>query len=129
MIESWGRGIEKNCQACDEDGSPRPEYSINPGDIMIKFTAYPDRLIHPVSQKVTERVAEVTEKVAEITESEKEVLSLLLEDPSSTYAVLAEKLGVSLKTIFLKIKLLKEKGILKRIGSDTKGYWQINDIP
>lgn len=62
-----------------------------------------------------------------MTEPEKEVLSLLLEDPAYTYAVLADKLGVSRKTISLRIKQLKEKGILQRIGSDTKGHWQINE--
>ena len=32
-IESWGRGIEKICNACQEDGSPQPEFSINPEDM------------------------------------------------------------------------------------------------
>ena len=39
FIESWGRAIEKICSACERDGVPQPEYTINPGDIMIKFTA------------------------------------------------------------------------------------------
>ncbi len=64
--------------------------------------------------------------MTEVTEPEKDVLSLLLEDPAFTYAVLADKLGVSRKTVSLRIKQLKEKGILRRIGSDTKGHWQIN---
>lgn len=61
-----------------------------------------------------------------VTEAEQELLILLFEDPASTYSVLAEKLGVSRKTISSRIKSLKNKGILQRIGSDTKGYWQIN---
>lgn len=61
-----------------------------------------------------------------VTEAEQELLILLFEDPASTYSVLAEKLGVSRKTISSRIKSFKNKGILQRIGSDTKGYWQIN---
>ena len=38
FIESWGRGIEKICSACEKDGVPQPVYTINP-DIMIEFTA------------------------------------------------------------------------------------------
>ena len=68
----------------------------------------------------------MTEKVTEVTEPEKEILSLLLEDPAYTYAVLADKLGISRKTVSLRIKQLKGKGILQRIGSDTKGHCQIN---
>ena len=39
---------------------------------------------------------------------------------------MAEKLGISRKTVALRIKTLKEKGIIERIGSDKKGYWKIN---
>lgn len=62
FIESWGRGIEKICSACEEDGVPLPEYTINPGDIMIKFTAPEDRVIRSGIRKVTEKV---TERVTE----------------------------------------------------------------
>lgn len=120
FIESWGRGIEKMCRACEEDGSPLPEYTIHPGDIMIRFSAAEDRIVRTSINRVTERV---TEKV---TEAEKELLGLLLEDPAFTYTVLAEKLGVSRKTVSARIRSLKEKGIIQRIGSDSKGYWKVN---
>ena len=55
FIESWGRGIEKICSACEKDGVPQPEYTINPGDIMIKFTAPEDRLIRSVTGDVYKR--------------------------------------------------------------------------
>lgn len=122
FIESWGRGIEKICQACDEDGSPRPEYNISPGDIMIKFTAAEDKIIRTSLEQVTEGVTE------RVTEAEKEILSLLLEDPAYTYTVLADKLEISRKTVSLRIKALKDKEIIERIGSDTKGYWHIKSI-
>ena len=112
FIESWGRGIEKMCRACEEDGSPLPEYTIHPGDIMIRFTAAEDRIVRTSINRVTE--------------AEKELLGLLLEDPAFTYTVLAEKLGVSRKTVSARIRSLKEKGIIQRIGSDSKGYWKVN---
>ena len=37
FIESWGRGIEKICSACEKDGVPQPVCTINPGDIMIEL--------------------------------------------------------------------------------------------
>lgn len=125
FIESWGRGIEKICDACREDGIPQPEYIINPGDIMVKFTAPADRVIFS-GRRVTEKVTvRVTEKV---TVKENEILELLFEDPAYTLVAMAEKLGVSRKTIAYRIKLLKEKGIIQRVGSDKKGYWKIMDV-
>lgn len=115
FIESWGRGIEKIMNACQKDGLPPPEYSINPSDSMIKFSAPENRIIQS-------KPIEVTEKV---TEKDKEVLMLLIEDPSYTYNALSKKLNVSRKTVSVKIKSMKEKGIIERVGSDTKGYWKI----
>ena len=66
----------------------------------------------------------VLQHYAKVTEAEQKLLSLLLEDPAYTYAVLAEKLGLSRKTISSRIKSLKDKGVLQRVGSDTKGHWQ-----
>ena len=120
FIENWGRGVEKICSSCKSYGAPLPEYTVNPGDIMLKFTASENMLI---STRVTEGV---TEKV---TEKEQEILSLLIEDPAYTYSVLSDKLGISRKTVSLRIRSLKSKGIIKRIGSDTKGYWEIIDSP
>ena len=121
FIESWGRGIEKICQACIEDGSPLPEYTVNPGDIMIKFTASEDRLVRSTTHKVVEKVVE------KVSETEAVILDLLHEDPAYSYTAIAQKAGVSKKTVFVRIKSLKEKGILERIGSDRKGYWKINE--
>lgn len=124
-IESWGRGIEKICNACQEDGSPQPEFSINPEDIMIKFTAAENRIIRSVTPNVTEKVTErVTEKV---TEKEQQVLNLIIEDPGYTSKMMADKLTLSRKTITDRLRSLKDKGIIQRIGSDTKGYWKINE--
>lgn len=38
-IESWGRGIQKICDACKSLGAKRPEYIVHGEDIMVKFTA------------------------------------------------------------------------------------------
>lgn len=64
----------------------------------------------------------VTDKV---TDAEKALLELLIENPALTYAALAGKLGISRKSVSSRIKSLKEKGIIRRIGSDTKGSWEI----
>lgn len=64
----------------------------------------------------------VTEKV---TEKERELLGLLLEDPGYTMLQLAEKMEISRKTVAARLKSLKEKGIIERVGSDRKGYWKI----
>ena len=65
--------------------------------------------------------------IDKVTDAEKKILSHLELDSGYSYVDLAEKIGVSKKTIAEHIKSLKEKGIIKRIGNNKKGYWEIND--
>ena len=84
---------------------------------MVKFKAIPSAR---VTEKVTEKVTETL-----LTESEKKVLEVLKENQKATYFEMADKLKVSRKTVSQKVKSLKEKGLIIRIGSAKKGYWKI----
>lgn len=57
FIESWGRGIEKICTACKKQNVPQPVYTINPRDIMIKFSAPTKKMpkYPSINCKVTEK--------------------------------------------------------------------------
>lgn len=66
--------------ACENDGAPIPEYSVNPGDIMIKFSA-----AKSMQQKVGEKVG------VEVDDKELTVLNHLCDDPGSSYVQIAKK--------------------------------------
>lgn len=53
------------------------------------------------------------------------VFSLILENPNITASGIAERLGISIATAKRRIKALKDNGIIKRVGSDKAGSWQI----
>ena len=65
---------------------PIPEFTVNPSDIMVKFTASEDRIVHG-----TERV---TDKV---TDGERAILQLLEIDPGYTYTAMSVILKLSRK--------------------------------
>ena len=68
----------------------------------------------------------VTPKVTDgVTEEERQVTELLQKDSTYTTAMLAEALGISRKTVSKRLKSLKDKGIVERVGSDRKGYWKL----
>ena len=99
--------ICKICSACEKDSVPQPVYTINPGDIMIEFTAPEDRIIRSVTHKVTDRV---TEKVTDrLDEKSIQILALISEDPAYTSTAIAEKLSVSRKTVSQRLKEMKGK--------------------
>lgn len=99
-----------------------PEYTVNSGDIMIKFTGPEDRIIR-VSGRLSEKLSEkLSDKLSE---KEQKTLEILIEDPGYTSPQIAEKLNVSRVSVTKYLKTLKEKGLIERIGSDRKGYWRI----
>lgn len=55
------------------------------------------------------------------------IIKYLKENPSITQDQLSEKIGVTKRAIKSNFKILKEKNIIERIGSDKKGYWKVNN--
>lgn len=61
----------------------------------------------------------------ELTKSEQKVLNSLKENINITVAQLGELLDIKQTAINVAIKGLKEKGVIKRVGSNKTGYWEI----
>jgi ATP-dependent DNA helicase RecG len=75
FIESWGRGIEKIFNACKTDGIYDPEYTVHPGDIMIKFAAPEERVIRSGKRMITETGQVTGQDTGQVTN---EVMRLLM---------------------------------------------------
>ena len=120
FIESWGRGVEKIFNACKEDGVPEPSYTIHPGDIMIKFIAPEHRVIQNGRKNET-----VNETVNGAIDRSDRVLSAIRYNNSFTREQLANHAGLSKSTLARELASLKKQNIIRRVGSDKSGYWEI----
>lgn len=58
-----------------------------------------------------------------LNKTEKKVIELLIENPNITSTELAEKIGVTKRTIERTFKSLQEKKMIERIGSKRDGNW------
>ncbi|MCF0110437.1 MAG: Lrp/AsnC family transcriptional regulator [Erysipelotrichaceae bacterium] len=61
-----------------------------------------------------------------VTDKELAILNLVMNSPRLSYTEIAATLNLSRKTVSVRIRNLKNKGIIERIGSDRKGYWKVN---
>jgi len=57
--------------------------------------------------------------------SSQKILQLLSADGSITTQQLADRLGVSRRAIAKQIRNLQEQGLLKRVGPDNGGHWEV----
>lgn len=53
------------------------------------------------------------------------VFNLIMQNNKITASEISERLNISLSTVKRKIKKLKDKGVIERIGSDKTGNWKI----
>lgn len=58
-----------------------------------------------------------------LTKTEKKVIQFLIESSNLTSVELADKVGVTKRTIERALKSLQEKNIIERIGSKRDGSW------
>lgn len=109
-VDAWGRGIENMCKLCADYGV-KTEYTVHPCDVMLEFRIPQLDASDKRSEKVTENQAII------IREMEK--------NPFVTAVSLAKILGISLRKTKENVKKLQQKGLVRRIGPDKGGHWQI----
>ncbi len=79
-----------------------------------------------VGSKVESKLAKELGVKYHLTENRVAIIEQILHDSKITIDKLSKKVGVSETAIENNIRKLKQMGILKRIGSDKNGSWQIN---
>ena len=140
-IETWGRGIQKICDACKENENPLPRYTIDNNDFTVTFEAVAgtakDGLIYKENLAPGQNTWDVehgngkgkhSENVQENVQEKdrtKIILELLQKDNKISIRELAEQLQMTSKTIQRDLDKLKEKNVIRRVGPDKGGHWEI----
>ena len=70
----------------------------------------------------------VTQKVTvKVTVNQKKIIDAIKNNPFVTQEELAEIVGIARKNIVANMKKLQENGLIKRVGADKNGHWQIGE--
>ena len=89
-----------------------------------KFIEFMLSLILNTIEEIIETEKKVTVKV---TQKVTVILNLIKENPFITQEELSEIVGIARKSIISNMKKLQENGLIKRVGADKNGYWQVED--
>lgn len=63
--------------------------------------------------------------VTDVTDRQHAIINLVKDHANMTTTQMAERLGVTKRTILRDIEALKEKGLIIRVGSEKTGYWEL----
>ena len=114
IIEEWGSGIPRMYDEFSKYGLREPELADMDGDFRVNFY----RKIY------TDTNVGVNVGV-KLNTTQKKILKLLVDNPTLTAEKLSRILNLQKRTIERNIKVLKDKEILKRTGSDKDGVWVV----
>jgi ATP-dependent DNA helicase RecG len=140
-IESWGRGIQKILDSCQESGNEPPEYKVTKEDFMVMFRSLyvtdqaniQGNIQAPENSGANDsNCNEFTNIQANIqaTDQEMEIIEKILElissEPEISQSKIAEKLNERLGAVKYYMKKMQDEGVLERKGTTQNGYWKIN---
>lgn len=128
LVEKIGSGLVRINEMMEAYLLPHPIIDVSDVYFGISFKR-PDLQEMSIEQRIKEyrKVTErVTERVIEkVTEKERLIIKLIDESNNITIQDISERIKTSRKTVNVYLKQLKEKGLIKRIGPDKGGHWEI----
>jgi len=130
--EKLGSGFERMRTICREENAPFPEIEFNENYFYITFKQSREYLkmaeARDVRGELEKRWSEKwSEKWSEIglTKRQIEILMLIKENPKISRRELSKILSINPSAVQKHLKKLKEKRVLRRIGPDRGGYWEV----
>ena len=139
MIEASGRGIQRVVDICREAGNPAPTWRLDPGGdglwVLFPFSdtyrakdaAVRGRAERSTAAGTTQKSSTTTRKSTETTRkpARDRIIDCLGTEPELTRAALADRIGLSPDGIKYHLQKLKADGLIRRVGSDRAGYWEV----
>jgi ATP-dependent DNA helicase RecG len=114
-VEVWGRGTNRVITMCRKHGLQPPMFEERQDFLIVTFKAamVDDGAVgEEGSQKGSQKTSE-------------KIISILSDSPKTTINELAKKLDIQSSAIKKHLRNLKQQGLIRRIGPDKGGYWEV----
>ncbi len=128
-IESFGTGLRRIYDACKANGT-KVEFRTEKAGFTVVFyrrdlheTKAEQKMSAIGSENDSDTRAETGGETR--VETRDKILELLRKNPEITAEMMSGILGLSLKGIEWQLKTMKEKGLIRRVGPNKGGYWEI----
>ena len=128
-IDSWGRGVEKITDACEQAGLPAPAIVERTGGIAVELSKSTagaganaaDNMSGKRRESVGKASGKRRESVGKISGM---ILDICRDDPSITIAEMARRIGITERSVQRNIQKLRSEGLLVRLGGRKEGHWR-----
>lgn len=118
--ETYSSGIRRIYEECTEN-----QVKVEFRKEKIGFTIIFYRKNYEKENEITKNVGVNVGANVGVNSTQRKILELIEQNPNITQKEIASKLKTTVRTIERNVNILKEKEILKRVGTDKVGYWKI----
>ena len=146
LVKEFGEGVDRMFREMAEAGNPAPEYKQI--DFMVKVRlnsalreetvgkssreSGQEREIRPGNDQKTGEKSTLKGTLKSTLKStlkgtRKDVVKIISNNPNVTIPQIAEQLGMNPRGIDKHLKVLREQGIIRRVGPDKCGHWEVVD--
>ena len=125
FVKEFGEGFDRICREQEANGANVPSFRTDEFILKITVPKVAEKVTVNVTEKMnaTENVIDVSQKTSQKTSQK--IIDLIKEDPYISTSKMAEIIGVDRRNIARNIKKLQEQGVVRRVGPDKGGFWEI----
>ena len=125
FVKEFGEGFDRICREQEANGANVPSFRTDEFILKITVPKVAEKVNVNATEKVnaTENVIDASQKTSQKTSQK--IIDLIKEDPYISTSKMAEIIGVDRRNIARNIKKLQEQGVVRRVGPDKGGFWEV----
>ena len=133
-VKEFGEGFDRICREQEANGANVPSFRTDEFILKITVPKVTEKVTVNVTEKVNVKNERVTENVIDTSQkvlwkasqkTSQKIIDLIKEDPYISTAKMADIIGIDRRNIARNIKKLQEQGVVRRVGPDKGGFWEI----
>lgn len=134
LIEAWGSGIPKLMKNMQDYGLQEPEFLDMDTDLRINLYRNTENVQLGTTQatQVAPSTTQASQNIIRddiqtvIGDEDKKILEIIKTNPYTSQREIANVLDWKIDRVKYYLKKMKHEGIVRRVGSSQKGYWEVN---
>lgn len=80
-----------------------------------------------IATEKNDTVIDTVNNTVNLSENQQKIIAAIKEKPFVTQDELAKIVGITRRNIVENMKKLQQKGVIRRVGADKNGYWQVEE--
>ena len=121
-VKEFGEGVDRMCRELSAIGTKEPQYHLVA--FIMKASVWANLLEEGQEKTIFDQKRPESDQISD---QIKMILELIKEKPQISRSEISHKMGLHESNVKRRLKMMVDKGIIQRIGSDKGGHWQISN--